>query len=210
MKKIILLFTIMLVAAGAFAQVSIGVDGGLMAHSISQTQTLGLDTQEIVIGLPLASAGFYVDADFVSAGVSYLVAAGNPVVRGYLNGEEVGSPLESTLHFDFVAVDLIGKYPIRLGKVITLFPGIGIKYITIMKATQDGVDQEITQEAKDYWTDILVGGVAGIDINISDNLYFRALGRVDFNLNAAPDKPDPDVTYTGTSAAINIGLGIRL
>jgi hypothetical protein len=102
-------------------------------------------------------------------------------------------------------IAVLGKYPIELG-TITLFPLLGISYNMVLSAKDP--DGNKYDDAGDLSQLGILAGI-GLDVNITDALFFRAEGIFQLRL---PNKMQKDMAdymkaYYGVDFPPTVGLG---
>jgi len=200
-KRISILVLLAFVAAGAFAQGSIG--GGLL---FDYSGNNGVSTSipsfgDLYSGYRMTSFGGFIfyDYTYVEATVSFAYGSITTVmdVLGTSATEDGGSATQ-------LGFTLLGKYPIKLGS-ITFFPLLGINYNMVVSASD--ADGNSIDDAMDLSQFGIQTGV-GLDFNLTESLYFRAEGLFQFRFaNKWQDTGVDSYKALGLDAKTTLGMG---
>jgi len=174
MKKRILLalLIVMLAAGGAFAadfQLSAGL-GGMLGGDFGGGYKIngklnGVD-YEATTDTPNFGTGFYgfFDATYAEAFFSVFSPTGEINQTVTVNGQKTTSKGTGDCTYSMVTFGVLGKFPIVISDLITIFPALGIDYRAISKLTQ-GNNKAKDEDAKKFSALWILGG-AGIDFNL--------------------------------------------
>jgi len=212
MKKLLLVLVLAIIATGgAFAQLSIG--GGLLFdYSLGNGQdgTIYGSGDSFKVDRNNMSVGGFVffDAQYVELGISFAYGQIDNILS--MGGQET-LYLGNLMQLGF---DVIGKYPIPLGKV-SLFPMLGLGYNFVLSADMemsDGTEIKFVEDNKPAeWSQFgLLAGV-GADFSLTESLFIRAEALVNIRLPPkrfidAMDNPG----YGSIGNTIGIGPRIKL
>jgi len=165
-KSISILVLLVLVAAGAFAQMSVG--GGLLydysGNNGVKASFLGSDFYMGTTNSSFGAFGF-IDFDYVEINMS--IARGSIKllyeVPGTSNDADFGTAIQ-------LGLSVLGKYPIDLGS-ITLFPLLGLNYNMVLSL--EDKDGRKYSDAGD-WSQFGLQAGLGLNFSFSDSLYLLA------------------------------------
>lgn len=175
MKKGILLVLLIAVLAvgGAFAQdfkISAGV-GGLFGSDFGGGVKFKSSGQEATIDAPYAGTGFYAFADATYAEAFLSVFSPTGTITSTIGGKttgiyktSAGALISGEWTYSMLTFGILGKYPIVINDLITIFPALGIDYRLVSNVTWSNwkVDTEKYGKFDALW---ILGGV-GLDFNL--------------------------------------------
>jgi len=171
MKKRILLalLIVMLAAGGAFAadfKLSAGL-GGMIGGDFGggiKANILGVDT---AIDTPYFGAGFYgfFDAVYAEAFISFFSPTGEftTTVNGKKDSLYKGEG-EDGFEYSMLTFGILGKFPIAVSNLITIFPAVGIDYRSVSGVTKNNKKMP-DEDAKNLSALWILGGL-GLDFNL--------------------------------------------
>jgi opacity protein-like surface antigen len=201
MKKIAILAVFALVAAGAFAQISMSAGGGLFLEGVTKggvkwTEPDG-NYYEGIIMRPFSVFLFF-DATYAEFSINF----SNPGLKGDFKPPSGGGtvvPLGTLKQFGFT---LLGKYPIEWRSFV-IFPLLGVGYNLVTSGKWTGGGN--MNDPGDFSQFGILGG-AGLDYNLRERLYLRAevLYQLRFASKYQKDdadfiKKDPDASSVKTT-----------
>jgi opacity protein-like surface antigen len=216
MKKLIALIAIFVCVGSALsAQISMSAGGGaLLDASIGNGYKYTGDNKDYSLNstsnnITIGAFGFF-DATYVEVDAYFGL--------GFLNGktvEKIGGktdtygPDEKSTNLMQLGFSVLGKYPIYISDVMTVFPLAGASFNMVLSMKYDG--EEVTGvESSDYNQLGFLAG-AGLDYNLSSSLFIRAEGLLHFRLPylGLPDAAK-DTKYTlGIGPQLKVGAGFR-
>jgi len=198
-KSISLLVLLALVAAGAFAQVSLSAGGGLL---FDLSLNNGVEVAGEKSGMDATSFGGFVffDATYVEVDIGFTYG----LLDSYVGSSSADGGSMLALNFA-----LLGKYPIPVGS-FTIFPLLGVNYNLVL--SHEDKDGNSNDKAGDLSQFGILAGM-GADFNLTTALYLRAeaLFQLRFANKVMSDAADDyhgDTTF-GLGPVIKVALGYK-
>jgi len=218
MKKGIFLVLLIAVLAvgGAFAQefnMSAGI-GGILGGDFGGGIKATGGGQEMTVNIPNFGTGFYgfFDATYAEVFVSFLDLAGpiTATVGDKTQGVYADSnrkPIEGDWKYSMLTFGFLGKFPIKVSDLITIFPALGIDYRMVSSITNGSYK---VNENKDFDALWILGGV-GMDFNLPiENvpIYIRLEALYGIRLQNAKEKDWLDDLPSGVEGSALLGHGL--
>jgi len=216
MKRIIFLWLMVFLATGVFSQIDISVGGQVGMGAASSSFKYEVDSDNYMTGTTtdtMLAFGAFVDATYARLSLSYGMALGGSTKSTLVvAGDETESTDDRPDDYavSVLNIDLLGKYPIKLGSVV-IWPAAGILYSMVlsMDADGDGEDDDLADTALN---DLYLSLGCGVDFTISGNLFVTGCALFSLNLTPNPTQDDlPDeVSVSGYIIGAYIGVGYKL
>jgi hypothetical protein len=215
MKKLVLLSVLAaFTAAGAFA-ISAGA-GGYFTSDFGG----GAESSLVSVKTPYAGGGGFAFLDLTYAELSFgfFGGGGTSKMKITIPGVTIGGvsiveptevKTEGKTSISGLDIGLLGKFPIAIGKKLSVFPLLGITYRVVLsendkdgKKVKNFAGKEI--DPGDFSALWFKGG-AGLDVSLTDKLYLR--GGLLYGLRAA-NKFENDLLDTKAANIILLGHGL--
>jgi hypothetical protein len=147
-------------------------------------------------------ANFFFDISYVEIGLYYAFGSITQVVK--YDGDKETDKGGNLGQFGF---SLLGKYPIEAGSLV-IWPALGVDYNMVLSYKYEG-EKVLGDESASKWMSqfgILAG--LGLDISITEKLFFRGSGMFHLRL---PNKLMKDLAdLAGGDAKATMGIGPRV
>jgi hypothetical protein len=182
MKKIIAFFVVFIfVGTILSAQVSIGVGGTFGVQSKRVSYHVG----DSIIDTDYTNGGGYIffDAKFVELDLGARYGLDK---KNFIGNQNPG------FNATYVYAGVLGKFPIKISDLITVFPLTGVEYgLALIRNNADTGDSEheIARIISDYSRIWLKAG-AGADFNLTRSFYVRPSAFYAFGFNSPRDRVD--------------------
>jgi hypothetical protein len=211
MKKIISVLVLsVMVSGGAFA-LDLAFGGGLLLDISGNNGVKGkFGSYSMYEGIRNTSFGVYGFFDITYVEFSLYSAFGSltNVYKSNIPGDSSGyAKWGNATQFGF---GVLGKYPIKLGKII-LFPALGVDYNLVL-SFKDTYGTKAT-DATEYLSQFGFLGGAGLDIGFGDHIFLRATGLFHLRLPNKLSKELRDALKLGYTSFMDwkttLGAGVR-
>jgi len=172
MRKSLVLSLFLVLALSAWGQ-KISVGAGLSYGSVWMATgvELGGISESTTMSAPPFGIHAFVDAEYIQAGLGYLMNSGQTQVDKYTGFSDVTTKYTDKL--SWLDIDVIGKYPIELGSV-TIFPFAGLEYLLNLTYTdKDGNDLKPLMTYKDMFDALMIKAGLGADFSVNPQIYVR-------------------------------------
>jgi hypothetical protein len=209
-KGISILVLVSMVAVGAAFADGLSFGGGaLFDLSLGNGYDGSAGGVTVKSSLDNTSFGAFVffDAKYVEANLIFAFGSLKPHYEMSGGGYSVSSDGDA-LDAMQLGISVLGKYPFEVGS-ITLFPLLGISYNMVL-SVKDSDGNKADDPGDLSQLGILAG--LGLDVNITDALFFRAEGLFQVRLpskGVSDNVPDGVDTTLGFGPVIKVAIGYR-
>ncbi|MDR1468555.1 MAG: hypothetical protein LBT00_04615 [Spirochaetaceae bacterium] len=207
MKKVISILTVAVVmGTAAWAQdgfsLSAGGGGYLAGDLTGGVEMSGIEMTNTYFG---GGPFVFFDAKYAEVSVGLLFGGGEVELFGF-----AVDTTRTSLN-----ISLLGKYPFALSDKLTLFPAVGIDYEVVLGAKFDGetYQNEDGDDAPGDFSALWIKAGAGLDVSLTEKLYFRGEALLGFRLanKFEKDLADEDGVDTklGIGPTVKLGVGYK-
>ena len=189
----------MLVTAGAFAEFSMSIGGGLLTDISFGNGYQYVEYEDAINNYGIGGFVFF-DVTYAEIDIYFAYGILDIVTK---SGDQTQKKGGGSLQLGF---ELIGKYPFYPGRVI-LFPLLGFKYNLALTFKNEGGDDFFPgNSAVEYFSQfsILIG--VGLDIPFTSNIFLRTEVMLSSRF---PSKYMNDIVEKNQEATATIGIGPR-
>lgn len=192
-KGLLVLILAAIVAGGAFAEMSVG--GGVV---YSGDFGGGVKLDPVKAEMPSNAFGAYGFFDIKYVEISAGILFGTTKLTMSYPGYSADLLDFSTTNF---SLGLLGKFPIKVGEKVTLFPALGLDLQLCLSAEDEGVKADDPDKLNTIY--VRFGG--GIDFNLTDTLFIR--GTILYGIRIQNELESDLADSMGSGAEANLGHG---